>query len=660
MTELSTGSALYDSERLPSFPKAMISIGDSVKSRLETWLGEQVEFMRTSFQEKIDKWAAEEEGYRALTDDPKNKPFVGASCEVIPAIAMAVDPIHARLDTSIFKNDRIMRLRAVDKDIQPLVDAAERFVEYYLRYYLKLRQVLNPRLLEEAKHGYLVLRVDYEDDTQPVLTYQRDMTGNWVKSQRNLTRCRGPKITGIPIQNFIYPARFQHLQDCPIVLERIYMTQDEIQAEVKRGRMVMPGDGKLLTDTNDSRTALDQAKEDSAQHHNVQQSEGWVELFRFACKFDVDENGFQESLLGIWDHNSQSILQLRYNWYFHQRYPYVLIPYAVVDGDLGGLGLCEMILPFQRSMTAWHQQLWNNAYLANSRVVVRKKNAVETPGDPMAWYAGKEYYAEDPDKDVKILAMADVHRSGQDMMQALMGYVEKRTGVSDYLTGRESPIVGSRATATSTVALIQEGTKRVEETLENLRVGLAEVVEMCMYIWMQFGTDDLEKRIFDDDTADKVIQFFEKIREMDVGSSLVIELSATDASNNKAVQQQLQLALIQTFTVFYDKLIVAAQTAVQASAVSPALADLIGQVMQDAKSLYTDLATKYDVRNPEEYLPDLDAFLGSIGTQTSRGPSPFGTAGGPPQVPGMAGGPAGNGEAPVAVPQASGGRNGAY
>jgi len=640
------------------FPKPIIDMGDSTRSRFETWINEQCEFLIQDHEEKVEQWAQEELAYRALADPPKTKPFVGACREVIPAIAMAVDPIHARLDTGIFKNDRIIRLKALDKSLQPQLNDLERFVEYYLRHYINLRQVASPRLIESAKHGHCVFRVEYEDDTAPVKTYMRDAQGGWQPAVRNLTKCRGPKITGIPIQNFIYPARYQHIQDAPVVFERVWVTQDEINTLVKRREIIIPDDSKLTETDGGERTELDRAQEDASQHHESRRTDGWFELFRFCCKFDIDENGYQESLLGIWDHNSQTLLQLRYNWYFHQRYPYVLIPYAITNGAIGGIGLCEMILPFQRSMTDWHQQLWNNAYLANSRVVVRKKDGVDT-ADAMAWYAGKEYFADDPDKDVKILAMSDVYRSGETMMQSLMGYVEKRTGVSDYLTGRESPIVGSRATATSTVALIQEGTKRVEETLENLRVGFAEMVEMCIYIWIQYGTNGLERAVFDDDTADKIRAFFDSATELDVGSSLSIELAATDASNNKAIQQQLQLALIQTFTVFYEKLMQAAQGAVQAAQISPPLAELVGQVMTDARKLYYDLATKYDVPSPEEYLPDLTAFLASIGASGAGNPTSFGRTPGAAEQPALGASPAPNGGRPGPVPAPGPGGNGA-
>lgn len=636
------------------FPKAMISLGDEQKTRFITWLGEQVEFLRVAHEEKVKQWAAEEESYRALPDAPKERPFVGACTDVIPAVAMAVDPIHARLDTGIFKSDRIIRVKALDKRLQDVLDPLERFIEYYWRHYLRIRTIASPRLLECAKHGHCVFRVEYENDRQPILTYTRDQaSGQFKEAQRFLTTCVGPKITGIPVQNFIYPPRFQHIQDAPIVLEVVWMTEDQVRAEVKRGRMT---NEKLLTPASGigERTELDAAQEDSAQHHELQRSTPWVQLYRFCCKFDIDENGFQESLVGLWCHDTQTLHQLQYNWYHHQKYPYVLIPYTVTNGSIGGIGLCEMIQPFQRSMTAWHQQLWNNAYLANSRIIVRKREAVSTTEDSTAWYAGKEFYAEDPSKDVNIIAMADVHRSGGEMMNALMGYVEKRTGVSDYLTGRESPIVGSRATATSTVALIQEGTKRVEETLENLRVGFSEIAEMCIYIWHQYGTGGIEERIFDDADREKIVKFFDSLDRIDLGSSLHIELAATDASNNKAVQQQTQLALIQTFMVFYEKLITAAQGAVQASQLSPALAELIGQTMTDARQMFYDLANKYEVPDPGSYLPELDQFLATIGVSGARTPTALAGFGGPSQIPGMAGIP-GQAPGPPGSVQAPGG-----
>lgn len=639
------------------FPKAMLSIGEEAKKKFSQWLFEQLESSLTSHDELVEKWAQETIDYRALPEQPKSKPFIGACNEVIPVVAMSVDPIHARLDTGIFKNDQIMRIKPLDKRLKNYTASVEKFVEYYWRHYLSMRRVASPNLFQCAKHGHCVFRVEYEDDTQIVKTYQQDKSG-WKAIQRTMTKCKGPKISAVSIQNFIYPPRYQYLQDAPVVFERVWMHKSEIDAEVKRGRLVSTD--KIAESDGGSRGVLDDALEDTAQHHETNRDSGWFECFRFAGRYDIDDNGFQESLIGICHRDSQGLLQLRYNWYFHQRYPYVVIPYSVSDNSIGGVGLCEMIGPFQKSVTSWHQHIWNNGYLANSRLIVRKKEGVVTE-DATSWYSGKEIYVDDPDKDFRVMAMSDTYNSGPQMLNTLMSFVEKRTGVSDYLTGRESPIVGSRATATSTVALIQEGTKRVEETLENLRYGFAEMLEMCFYIWIQYGTDGMEYKVFDKETADNIRAFFDAATELDIGASIRVELAATDASNNKTVQQQLQLSLIQTFTMYYDKLIQGAQLAVQASAQSPILAKLVGQVMEDATKLYHDLAVKYDVPSPEDYLPDLTEFNASL----SQGPAPVAGAaspngaGGPSPMQGMEGGGGGNVGPAGSMPQAGGVSNGA-
>jgi hypothetical protein len=630
-------------------PKAMIAMSETTRARFVKWVSDQFHWMKMAHDEKESQWAAEEEAYRALPEPPKEQPYVGACNQVLPVIAMGVDPVYARLTAAVFKNsEKIMRVRTLNPRLDKAVQAFEEFLQYYLEHYINFRREAQPRILEFVKHGPMVFKVFYEDDTQKIKTYEIERnTGMYKEVQRELTRCKGPKIVGVPIQNFVYPPGTQHIQQCPIVFERVWMTEDELRAEELRERIVRPKD---LAASLKTPSELDSAREDSARHHQIIRDGSWYECWKFNCRFDIDDNGFQESLIGIWHDDSQQLLQLQYNWYFHQRFQYVLIPYTVANDSLGGVGLCEMLKPFQESLTDWHQAVYDNAYLANCRVIVRKREGVETD-DPIQWYAGKEYRADDPDKDVRVLQMNDVYPSAIEMPKILMGYSEKRTGISDYLTGRESPIVGSRATATSTMALIQEGKGRMEDPLENIRQGFAELVEMMIYIWIQYGTYGLEKRVFSEDVSEGVITFFDNIRELDIGSTLAVDLSATDSTNNKAVQQQMQLALIQTFMQFYQELIKGGQLAsMAAQSGQPALAELVGQAMESARNMYRDFATKYEVPNPEEYLPELETFLQSLarGNPAPQPPVAPGGAGGPPTIPGMAGSAGGNGQVAAA------------
>lgn len=256
----------------------------------------------------------------------------------------------------------------------------------------------------------------------------------------------------------------------------------------------------------------------------------------------------------------------------------------------------------------------DNAYLANTVMFVASKDAgiEQTP----KIYSGRVFQVDKPKEDFIPFRAGDVYNSTLVERQNLFGLAEKRTGVSDYLTGRESPIVGSRATATSTLALIQEGTRRVEEVLENIRNGFSEIVEFWIYIWMQYGLDGLDDLVFaDDEMVQDIKDFFDTLKAENVNGAIAIDLTATDAANNKSVQQQTQLSIIQVMMTYLEKLLTAGEQALAAQQTQPQLTAMIGEVMTASRKMFKDLLNKYDIRNAEEYLPDLERYLGVINGQ---------------------------------------------
>src|SRR5256886_1628392 len=222
--------------------------------------------------------------------------------------------------------------------------------------------------------------------------------------------------------------------------------------------------------------------------------------------------------------DNRAILQLRYNWYFHQRKPYTLIAYTTTDDSLYGLGILEMTKPFQDAITRLHRLASDNAYLANVRMfIVRRNSGIEKVP---RLYTGRCFFVDEPAKDFIPFAVSDIYPSTLAERQNLFGMLEKRTGVSDYLTGRESPVIGTRATATSTLALIQEAKARVEEVLQNIRDGYEEIIQNCVSIWIQFGTNGVEDLIFgDDQTAKDVKEFFKSVTQENVNGMYAVRLT---------------------------------------------------------------------------------------------------------------------------------------
>lgn len=584
------------------YPKAIVITDKEKQEKLAIWCDEWLESLKSSLEAKKNEWAWQERNYRARPQLPKTTPYVGACADVVPVMAMAVDPVHARLDTGIFKADPVFRIKPLKKSASRYTSALERFVDYYQKHKLNLRQIASPRLLEMAKHGTMVFKTVYDHEKFDIMTYN----SKWKPIKKSVTKFKGPRIYGIGIVDFLFPPEYQHLQDCPFVAERQRYYYEDLMVMQKSGKIA--NCEKLREQKTVARDVLEVERQESANHVETNLNKDLIEVFEIWCDYDINGDSLPERLAITYHQPTRTFLQIRYNWYFHQRKPYTVIPYSVASDSLYGIGIGEMTEFFQDAQTKWHQMATDNTYLANIRMFIAKKESgiEEVP----KLYSGRVFFVDDPKSDFIPFQAAEVYNSTLNERQNLFGLAEKRTGISDYLTGRESPIIGSRATATSTVALIQEGTRRVEEVLENIRVGFSEMMQNCIYIWMQYGLDGIDDLVFgDDEVANQLKEFFDTVTEDNVYGALAFDLSATDAANNKAIQQQVQLAIIQVMMTYLNKLVEAGQLAISAAQQQPDLTGLIGEVMKSARNMFKDLLSKYDINNPEDYLPDLEKYL---------------------------------------------------
>lgn len=601
-TPLSDG-AMPQPDRSQPYPDPILNISEDKKKTLAGWLTIWLDTLISEQNQKIAQWVNEERAYRALPENMMNGPYDGSCGEVIPAVAMGVDPIQARLSTGIFKSDPVIRLKPLKKSFVDIAPSLERFIEYYQKYKLNLRNISAPRFFEFTKHGTMIYKTIYDRDVYSIRSYD----DAWKVVKKEVTRFSGPRVIGVPIQNFLFPARYQTVQDCPIVAERIITTMSELhkmQAAKKVDNIdALKGQEELL------QNSLEVEQQISSKHQeNVEQNKIYLELYEVWFDYDIDGDGIPESMVATFHKPTETFIQLRYNWYFHQRKPYTVIPYTVTSSSLYGLGLGEMLSPFQRQLTSWHRMATDNAYLSNIRMFIAKKDAGIENRPKM--FGGRVFRVDDPKSDLIPFAMSDIYPSTVMQQQNLFGMAEKRTGISDYMTGRESPVVGSKATATGTMAIIQEGTRRVEEVLENVRNGYAEIIQNCISIWIQYGLDGIDELVFGDDKlVEDVRTFFNSVRAENVDGAFAVDLSATDAANNKTVQQQIQLAVVQVMMGYLEKLVQLSQMTVQAQQQSPQLSAMLIEIMTSARNMFRDLLQKYDVRNPDDYLPELEKFF---------------------------------------------------
>src|SRR5674476_82825 len=196
------------SEESP-YPDAVFEMSEDDEKRLKAFIQEWMSALRSAQSQKVEEWADQEAAYRAISLGPQNHPFVGACGDVVPVIAMAVDPIHARLDTGIFKAKPVFKVTGLKKSILEYVDPLEQWIEYYQKHRLRFRGIASPRILEMTKHGTMIYKTVYEHETYTLKTYDK----KWKVVDKEVTTFSGPKVYGISIQDLLFPPGYQHIND---------------------------------------------------------------------------------------------------------------------------------------------------------------------------------------------------------------------------------------------------------------------------------------------------------------------------------------------------------------------------------------------------------------------------------------------------------------
>ncbi len=633
------GRADAAAEEEYKYPKAIMQLPKGVASEIRVWLSDQITQLSNEYEGKREEWTRYEHAYKAHPEAPKQRPFIGASTDNIPLIASMVDPIHARLETGIFRQNPPFRLTARRKSMMRYEKALERFVNFYMRNVIDSRKVSSPRLLELAKLGTCVFYVDYRIDKKARWVY---IGGKAVK--QDTVVAQGPILEGVELSDFLFPALYQDVQACPLVARRIRTTIPNVKALARTGWLANVEE--ICGFGGRERTVVEEGIEDANNLNSIMSNEdSEIVVYEVFFRYDVEGKGEQQMLravvhLDTSDGKGESpltVLQLRVNDAWHGQYPFVVINYTINNQSLLGTGLCEMVYPFQESVKRYHQLAQDNAFIANAKMFAAKRGTPGLEGDIKA-YSGKTFYLDNPAQDLIPIAMGDIYPSTLMERQNLLGLAEKRTGVSDYMVGRESPVVGSRATATSTLALIQEGTKRVEQVMENIRVGYSEVVEMFFHLWAQHGTYDLDDIPFGTEEDAKLVEeFFTTVApKARLGGAFSVDIGVSDATTNRQVQQQMQLALINVMQGYLKQLLELGQLVTQMGNV-PQFLELIREVIESASTMYRDLLSKYDIPNAEDYLPDVLKLIPQVGTPDGSTPGSGGDGAGASTPGGLSG-----------------------
>lgn len=584
-------------------------------------------------------WIRYLELYNAPTKQPeRNIPYQGAANFMLPTMASDADPMYAKFLQSLHATDNLWTTSALNERWVEANKPIQDFLTWLDGAILKMFNVNKRVVMEMTKLGTGIYKTGWSFEQRPVWTYGPDGTVQKMMRQRGV-----PFVDHVRLPDLVFPPRYYSLDPdeqggAPIIWERLRISVDRLKWMATSASPLLPDIAK------DDLAAIIKFEEtgvpdyDAAIQHNdyIRTASGAgvnfdtesrsgavsnsgtptaartsreVELWEAHARFPTGENNSQDDIIGWYHKPTRRFVRDVYNFYHHGKRPYEVVRYFPGDGFYG-IGMCQQTEVFQLAESDIFNFTWDNAFLANSRMIVAKAGANIAAGEP--FWPGKVWITDgDVRQDFTSFAMADVYQSLPMIAGDLQAKRERRNGIGDLQAGQMQSLP-SRTPATTTLSLLQEGNRRPDLTLKDMRYsGLSAVGLRTLQNCQQFMTSPQDvggqhllrvaiEMLGQPEGTFAAEKFTMPAESVEMGIGCVI--TATSGSKNKETAKQDYLALMQVAGQTSQAMIQMAQVAMQFAGTPVAM--LAEQAIGAQLELSKRLLEQYDITNIDRIIPE--------------------------------------------------------
>jgi hypothetical protein len=586
----------------------------------EKQLGEFTTLVHDSLVQAVEVHAGREEllamrkkAYKAHPEvDKKTFPWDGASNIVVPHVGVAVDAIVAKMLAAIFGSVDFAEVQIKKTEWEPL----EKKIRDWINMFISssgARNALRLIFHDAAQDGDAFVEPRWVEETRVWHSYDK-ASGN-VTAQ-TIPGYKGVRFHTICADCVIWPKGYDDWAVLPWFSTRNRYTWDELlQLEKEAVFENVAAIKRHKKERSDRRYAI------------VQKSEGvsggveeTYEIYQIRGRFpipqkDSEEVLFEEVIL-CYSLDARKFVQMIYNPYFGKFRHLVKVPFLVQPHEVAAMGVAEQVFPFQAIASTAFNQIMDAATAANAGMVVTDPESSIARDEKI--YPGKIVITEKP-KETQVIHLSEPSTALQHVIELAGRMQQTRSSVSDYSLGLESPVAGSRATATGTTALIGQGQIRFNVSIDEMRKAIEELIYLTIQQEQQFRPEGTP--LPDGGT----LQWPQEDPRQALG--LTIRLTS-DQINREAEIQSFNL-LFQVLNEYYARFMQA--VAMIMNPAFPAGMKLAAiQVINASQLIVKRMVERFDIENVDEIVPSImgamQAMMGGLGGIQGMAPSP----GGPP------------------------------
>lgn len=624
--------------------------------------------MQTALAERSTletKWRDWLEDYRSpMPTATKRFPYEGASDYTLPFGAMTVDPLVARFVTTLHAPANMWTLQPLNERWVPIAKPMQDYLQFLDQTRLKLFDVNYRAILELVKLGTTIYKHGWTYERRRVNTYD-PATGQVRPEMRAIG---GPFVDHVSLVDFLIPSDSYEIQPdvqggAPWIAEQFTLTKPQFLARSEGQQPFLPDyypeavtKVKAFEDSHQSAGSIVRDKKYALDNYTPSDLRK-IELWEVHARFDTQGNGSVDDVVAVIHLPSRTLLRAIYNPYAHNARPYSVARYMRGDGFYG-IGVCEQAEMPQSVLSELLNANIDNVRLANAPMIAVKPGANVVPGEPI--YLLKMWSLENPATDIKEIKFTTPYPSMQMLGPLIQDMGERRTGLSDIQRGNAQGLP-SRTPATSMLSLLQEGNRRFDLTLKDLRYCLDEVGRRLLQNLQQFMSNPVQN-------PDAGMQLEMAIMALgepegsyvartlalpidDVASGLGVTITATSGSTNKELEKQSFMGLLQLQSQMFVPLYLQLAQILgnpQIQLIAPAVVQTASDLFKGTRELQQRLYEQFDIRNPEDVLVNAAVIL-----ETAARPNPIGL------LAGLSAGADGGGPGQPASPSGASGMGGA-
>ena len=595
-------------------PDIHVKVGDDIKTDVVNWVCDSITTAiedRSSLEQRWGKWIDQ---YEERLPEKKSFPWENASNISVPLTAVAVETIHSREVNTLLSMRPYIQVRPKKKNVDKESCAIiERFLDQIFVNELNFYEIGSQWLLEKNKMGTGFMKVYWSYDVKKV-------------GKNKLKYTNDAKLSVVNIEDLIFPVNAVDIQTCPFLAERLRMHWNVLQA---RGTSGIYADvekikEEYVANTADPDSGFDMVGKKEREVENQQRTNPEILkeyiIYEVYFDFDVDGDGYAEPTVMTIHKDTKTVLRWIHHPYNHGRRPYVSNRYQARVRRVYGKGIGEQSEHLQDAINTSFNQAIDNMTLANIKCFKGRKTARKDIGKI---YPGKTFWLDDPATDLQEFILGEVHQSNFVLHTLLRDYHERRTKVTDYTLGKESGTLKSRATATGTLALLQESGRHFDLIINNSRGAVQEIAYQVIELYSQFRPEKVVLVEGGDDFDELTLPV-----DIDYRSEYSFACRATSLQVNKEIEKQSNLVLLQQLSSIFQQMIQFLSMLFSPQMqLPPNMREFIMGVVKSYYSMARDLVTSFEKVDINDYLPELPELV-----QNSYG------KGGPQEILNMLGG----------------------